>query len=382
MLWILLLLINISQAHLINDIEIHYAKSAQEETLLWRKEVDAVSKKFPQSLHLVNNQIEALWIPATYSRAPLLIVSSGIHGAEAFTGTALQRLFLKKILLKSGLRTNLLFIHTINPSGFHSFRRTNSQNVDLNRNFFSTNKAIPPNLAYQKMRSLLEPTSPASASFFSRCFFYLNIGWYYLQYGKKGILNVLTGQNESTKGIYYSGTTPQPETLLVQNWIFKFAKNKPMVLHIDLHTGFGRKGQLHFFGSDEFRSPEQQQLLQRFFPEALIETGNDKNFYTTHGDLVDWTWQALPKQTVIPMVFEFGTMDSQTLLGGLKSLWISVIENQGHHYGYATTEDQIKINQLFAELFNPQDEQWQKQILEQGLRELEKSLQALEKIND
>lgn len=379
MFWILLI-IKISQAHLINDIEIQYSKTAKEEVLLWKKEVDDFSRQFPQAFHITKNNINALWVPAKNSKAPLFIISSGIHGAEAFTGTALQRLFLKKILSKSQLQANLLLIHTINPFGFEKFRRTNSQNVDLNRNFFSSSNPIPPNSAYQNMKALLEPSSPASASLLSKWIFFLRVGWHYLCYGKKEILGVLTGQKDSARGIYYSGTNPQIESSIVQDWILKYAKDKPAVLHIDLHTGFGRKGQLHFFGSDEFQSPEQQELLKRFFPEVTIETGKDKDFYTTHGDLVDWTWQHLPNQTVIPMVFEFGTMDSHTLFGGMKSLWISVIENQGHHFGYQTTEDEEKIKQLFSELFNPQEETWQRQVLEQGLRELEKSLQALEKL--
>lgn len=379
MFCMLLLFINISLAHVVDTINIEFAKTAEEESLLWKNEVAKVLQKFPQSAQTTTNSTNALWIHSATPNAPLFIISSGIHGAEAFTGTALQRLFLKKILSKPEIKTNILFVHTINAYGFQNFRRTNLQNIDLNRNFYSSSKGIPTNFSYQKMKSLLEPTHPASASTFSQWIFFLRVGWHYLWHGKKEILGVLTGQTESPKGIYYAGTEPQPETLLVQSWILNYAKDKPIILHIDLHTGFGRRGQLHFFGSDEFQSPEQKQLLQQFFPHASIETGKDKDFYTTHGDLVDWTWQNLPNQKVIPMVFEFGTLDSHTILGGMKSLWISVIENQGHHYGYATTEDQSKIQKLFGELFNPQDETWQKTVLDQGLRELEKSLQALER---
>jgi hypothetical protein len=79
------------------------------------------------------------------------------------------------------------------------------------------------------------------------------------------------------------------------------------------------------------------------------------------------------------MVFEFGALDSQTLLGGMESLWISVIENQGFHYGYVTESDKQNTLTLFQSLFNPQDEEWQKSVLKKGIDALTEALSNLEK---
>ena len=353
-----------------------FSASAQEETLLWQKTVDAFLSKNPKAQLLVKDSLQAVFVPPSSPSAPLFILSSGIHGAEAYTGSALQRLFLQK-WQSDPHKAGLLLIHILNPHGFSHFRRTNAQNVDLNRNF--SVEGLPKNQAYQNMQSLLEPQTPASTSLLSKWGFFLKVSWYYLKNGKKAILNTLAGQSDSPKGLYFSGLEPQAETRIVQNWILDIAQNFSTVLHIDLHTGFGERGKLHFYGSEEFRSPQQLASLKKIFPNIKVDTANDADFYPTHGDFIDWTWKALPQKTVIPMVFEFGAMDSQTLLGGMESLWIAVLENQGFHHGYATEADKQNTRRLFESLFNPPDEVWQKAVLTQGEEALSEALGNLEK---
>lgn len=370
--------------HTIDQIQIRYAKDAEEESLLWKNQVERFQKKFPRSqklfITLESGPIEALWIPQN-KEAPLFILSSGIHGAEALTGTALQRLFLQHLERTTTLNANMLIVHAINPHGFLKFRRTNAKNVDLNRNFYGKNENHNYNHSYQKIRDILEPSGPVSTSLFQRWWFFARVGWMTLWNGKKEVLGALAGQHQSPRGLYFSGQTTQEETTAVQKWIEDFSAKTPYILHIDLHTGFGQRGRLHFYGSEEFSSNEQQHLLKKIFPSHIIDTAHNTDFYVTHGDLVDWTWKHFSNKKVIPMVFEFGTLDSQTLMGGLLSLWISVIENQGHHFGYASSEDEQKVQKLFELLFNPQNVEWQKTVLTQGLEALKQSLQNLEKLN-
>lgn len=352
-----------------------FPSTAQQETQLWQQQLQHFLSKTPKAQFLQQHNLEAVYVPPKSPSSPMVVLSSGIHGAEAITGSSLQRMFLQKwpqIANKSGL----LLLHVINPDGFAKGRRTNSQNVDLNRNF--STEALPDNIAYRQLQNLLEPQEPVSTSFWSKWSFFLKVGWHSLRHGKSSVLKTLSGQNHSAKGLYYSGTEPQSETLTVQKWIVQYTQDTAVVLHIDLHTGFGEKGKLHYFGSDEFRKPEQLKDLKKVFPQIKVDTANDADFYKTHGDFSDWTWKTLKEKKVIPMVFEFGTRDSQTLLGGLESLWISVIENQGHHYGYKTADDERRTQDLFQSLFNPQDTTWQRDVLKQGEQALTEALFQLE----
>jgi len=73
----------------------------------------------------------------------LLIVSSGTHGIEALCAAGIQAALLKlgmQAKLPGGVA--LLFVHALNPYGFAYLRRTNEDNVDLNRNFLDHSGSI------------------------------------------------------------------------------------------------------------------------------------------------------------------------------------------------------------------------------------------------
>lgn len=373
----------VTSPHEFPDTTVSFAKDKAEEDRLWNDLTQEVTHAAPGSRVLFNDetQISALWIPHQEQDAPLFILSSGIHGTEAIPGTTLQRLFLARWLNKSPKpRVHILLIHGINAYGFSHGQRPNMSRVDLNRNFFLQGQGAASNPAYQTLQDVLEPKGPATTGWMERLNFSAKIIFTYLTKGKKAILSALQGQAESSHGLFYTGSEEQPETRVVKAWIKEFIQTVRNALHIDLHTGFGERGRLHFFGSSQFSSSEQMRLLHRIFPNAQIDLGSHDDFYASQGDLVDWTWQAFPDKKIIPMVFEFGTMDSQTILGGLKSLWIGVLHNQSINYGYKNQQEQEKITQLTAELFNPPDFEWQQQVLEKGSTAIWQSLENLEQL--
>ncbi len=313
--------------------------------------------------------IDGLYITGEDTKK-LLIVTSGIHGAEAFAGATIQDLFLQHLLKSGQPKTSILLIHAINPYGFKYLRRANPNNVDLNRNHASAEEFASTNEAFDKLASIYTPEAPASVGVLPQTGFYIAAFIKYVTQGKKIILNSLSGQYKYPKSVFYGGTTLEAESKAVQEWITTFAKDKTKIAHIDLHTGFGETGKLHFYGSDEYSSPEQIKNVQDLFPMAKVDTGHDADFYPTKGDFVDWTWKSHPQQTVIPMVFEFGTMNSQTIRGGLRSLWASILENQGYHNGFGTKHDRKLIRKKFEELFNPQNAKWQHEVATQGTEQL------------
>ena len=66
----------------------------------------------------------------------VLLVSSGTHGVEGFCGAGCQAELLRSGLLdRLPARTAVLLVHAVNPYGFAWLRRTNEDNIDLNRNF-------------------------------------------------------------------------------------------------------------------------------------------------------------------------------------------------------------------------------------------------------
>jgi hypothetical protein len=351
------------------------AKAAKLKTLFPKAELG--SYKVPSRIDK-DLSTDFLFIPAPHSKK-LVIVTSGIHGAEAMTGHTLQMWLFEK-LLKSGKAPNynLLVIHALNPYGFKYFRRTNENNVDLNRNFATKEDFKSSNKEYEKLQYLLEPQYIATGYSLTRIGFYAKVAAVNLYRGHKFILGSLRGQYQFPKGIFYGGTELQPETKFVQKLIQRFADEASDIYHVDIHTGFGAKGKLHYFGSERLAVSPNAKDMQKVFKDRPIETSKDEDFYATNGDFGDWLFTAYPKKRVLPMTFEFGTMDSHTLSGGLKSLWTTVLENQGFHLGFLSTEDQKISRTDFEALFNPQSQTWQNQVLEGGTAALTDSLKNFE----
>jgi len=86
----------------------------------------------------------------------LLIILSGVHGVEGFTGSAIQTGLLSSTLnLPHDIA--ILYIHAVNPYGFSYLRRVNEDNVDLNRNFINFAENLPENKEYSKIHNALLP---------------------------------------------------------------------------------------------------------------------------------------------------------------------------------------------------------------------------------
>ena len=64
------------------------------------------------------------------------------------------------------------------------------------------------------------------------------------------------------------------------------------------------------------------------------------------------------------MTFEYGTMDSQTILGSIKTLHITALENQGFQFGYASEKDERKVKRAFRELFYPASAAWRTKVMQ------------------
>ena len=80
--------------------------------------------------------IDFCYLPPKNDKSKLLILSSGIHGIEGITGSAVQAMLMDKVRTGGGYpETGILFVHSINPYGFKYLRRVSENNVDMNRNW-------------------------------------------------------------------------------------------------------------------------------------------------------------------------------------------------------------------------------------------------------
>jgi Protein of unknown function (DUF2817) len=80
--------------------------------------------------------IDIAWFGSGKPRR-VFVHSSGLHGVEAFAGSAIQLQWLKQGIPPIPECTAIVLVHVVNPYGMAWLRRFNENNVDLSRNFLA-----------------------------------------------------------------------------------------------------------------------------------------------------------------------------------------------------------------------------------------------------
>ena len=298
----------------------------------------------------------------------LIIVTSGLHGVEGFAGSAIQRHLLKK--WQETKSFDVLMIHGLNPWGFKYKRRVNQRNVDLNRNFVSAGKGFEKkNFAYRSLTEFLNPREKASSGFFDKIGFYLSSIRLVMREGKRQLRQaILEGQYEISTGIFFGGAVYQPLKVYVTDVFDKYVLNRgyDTIVFVDLHTGYGKKGSLHVLPSLP-KGEKYLKAFKRYFGQRGLTKDNSEHFYEVTGELAAYFGHYIVSQdkavTVLPMVFEYGTMNNQTLSGSLRALYRVIKENQLYWYGATSESAKESVRENFFRMFSPNDPSWRRSVL-------------------
>lgn len=328
-----------------------------------------------------NLTIEALYVPSQKTER-LLVLSSGIHGVEGFAGSAIQAMFMDKFLSDSLLETTgVLFLHSMNPYGFKYLRRVTENNVDLNRNS-STKDSLYKivNESYPKVNSFINPTKKVDVSKCSnRCFFLRSMNLVRKESIPVLRQAILQGQYQFCEGLYFGGKDFEPQIKFLKPFLDSICMPYKLVMEIDLHTGYGEKGVLHLFPNPV---PENvKKLVENIYSGYTIDWGDNKDFYIVTGDFINYMGEINQNKKYIPMTFEYGTLNSQTTVGSIKSLHRMVMENEGFHYGYKSSRDSLKVNKKFIEMYFPSDQKWREQIMQETIEMFETILPRFKTMN-
>jgi hypothetical protein len=309
--------------------------------------------------------IDFCYLPPTNDQSKLVILSSGLHGVEGPTGSAVQSILMDKVAnFGLYLETGILLVHAINPYGFKYSRRVSENNVDLNRNCSSDISLYSSlNNGYTELYEMLNPTGEVRSGSLRNRFFLLVAIEKLVQKSMKSLRQAaLQGQYEYPKGLYFGGKNPEPQIKSVIPVFMQYAADYETVLSIDIHTGYGERGVLHLF-PNPVKDPAVRSAMEHIFKGYPIDWGDSDDFYTTNGSFTDFTGTLMPGKFFIPMVFEYGTLDSKTIIGSIRSIHNMVLENQGFHYGYAEDSDRTKVQENFSEMYNPSCEVWRSKVI-------------------
>ncbi len=265
--------------------------------------------------------IDIAWLGARQPRRAVLHIS-GVHGVEAFAGSAAQLALLAAPppLPADGA---LVLLHALNPYGMAWLRRANEHNVDLNRNFHLDNgiwTGAPP--LYKRLDALLNPASPPARDAFA-----LRLAAAGLRHGVHALRQAIAhGQHRYPRGLFYGGAELQPGPRLFIDWLQARLGTAEQLFAVDMHTGLGPQGEDTLIlepGVGEASPESLQAALQR----PLTGGNAAPAAYTIRGSLGAALPRLLPETRVEFVLQEIGTWPTLRVISALRE------ENRWHHYG-------------------------------------------------
>jgi hypothetical protein len=292
-----------------------------------RKFLDAAAARgLPVESHVMEDRIgaqgEALATDtALIGRADaenLLIVTSGTHGVEGFCGSGCQGALIGDEELAGRLgpaRTAMLLVHAVNPWGFSHLRRTNEDNIDLNRNCVDFAEPRPANAGYRDLDALLMPaTWPPTAENEQA------IAAYQQRHGLPAFQRAVSaGQYEIADGLFYGGTGPAWSQRTMRAILERHGAGRKRLGWIDIHTGLGPwgHGEKIFAGRPVAEELARARAWWGNDVFATFEPGSVSADVT--GPVVGLGQQVCPQAEITGMGLEFGTLPMPEVLLALRA---------------------------------------------------------------
>lgn len=298
----------------------------------------------------------------------LLLLTTGEHGIEAYAGITFLDIFLKEFLpLLDRNRIGLWVLSPINPWGMKYHRRTNEHNVDLNRNFVVDWNTLDKNInpAYQKVLQFVNDKRKITTWMTLRPIHFFRTLRLLNKIGMTSFLEAVTiGQYKHPDGIYYGSTEYETSTEYMLAFFEEAFSSYPEVLHIDIHTGAGKKNRMTIV--DSAFCPEISADQERAFHYQPVVKTTKEEFYNMSGDMIDYLYQKIPKKSphtrFYSTCFEYGIV-GESFFGRVKSNQAIIQENQGFHHGYENQKQQRLVQQRFERVFYSHSQSWQKAMI-------------------
>ena len=349
----------------------YFPETYLESRAWFRDQLASVREVYPdaESQHRPLKSDPALttdWMIGPSSADRGLIISTGLHGVEGYSGTAVLKYFIEHYLPKiDPEETGLLLVHALNPWGMAQRRRTNPSNVDLNRNFrFEVATSID-NPLFPALQPWLQPERTLGSFWLESLRFYLISVWNILRYGVANVREAtLKGQVDYPRAPYFGGVIQQPEVEVAMALVTGMIRAKRQVVHIDVHSGYGPISRMALLNSPlEPVGPDEWK--DRFAYPHIVRT-DPEQFYTIQGDWNDalyrFTQREVPDHLYFGTAFEFGTM-GDSLPAQMRSLRAMIFENQVAHYGARSLKTENAVAREFRALFDPPSKTWRQEAL-------------------
>ena len=300
-----------------------------------------------------------------------LVVVAGTHGIEGFCGSGVQTKLLRdRDCLEQLQGIKLILLHGHNPHGFAWLRRTNEDNIDLNRNYVDFSQTQDANEAYAGVKDLVLPKVFDDASEQAMSDWIAANGMEAYQQV------VMGGQRVDPNGIFFGGTSPAWSNRMVHERLPLLTAGQSRVGMIDIHTGLGPFGHGDLIHAYPKGSKEYDDLRSWYGDQMIgINAGEygDVVAAVPRGPIVSSVDLILPDQQSYAFVIEYGTVEFERVIRALRA------DNWLHVYGDLDSPKGKEIKDEMRACFYSESGEWWDMIWERAwwsIRKLAAGLSA------
>jgi hypothetical protein len=287
----------------------------------------------------------------------VLFIVCGTHGVEGLCGAGMQLGLMRGMLLQRNSPLRFVFVHALNPHGFLDLRRTNEDNVDLNRNFIDHTARPASNAAYAQVHPMLVPgdwggTAHAKAD--------AELARFVAERGNAAMQAAISaGQYDFADGLFYGGRAPTWSNLLWRRLLREYAGDAQSVAVVDFHSGLGERGACELISGAAAGSTEVH-LARRWFGDEIVFPGSTSTAPAAVGFMGTSLAQTLPQARSALVVAEIGTVAFQRIFDVLRA------DNWIHARGQRGSRLWQETKAAMEEAFVGRDREWQQAVLAHG----------------
>lgn len=298
----------------------------------------------------------------------VVVMVSGTHGVEGYCGSALQARWLQACAADRPQHLAVVCVHALNPFGFSWVRRTNEDNVDLNRNFVDWDRPAPHNPGYDEIAELLVPRKWTDEERARTDGLLLEM---LAERGLESFQQTISGgQYAHPDGVFYGGSGPVWSHRWLRAWMGDRLADARRVAILDLHTGLGPWGEGELITGDPAGSPAHRRASDWWGTVTSMLEGDSVSAVLA-GDWLDAAPGFVPHAEVTSAALEFGTIDPVSVLQALRAdAWL-------HTHGDPTAPGAQEIRDQVRLAFADDDPAWLDAVWARFLQVVEQTFVAL-----
>jgi len=345
----------------------HYSESYHEARQKFLDATTDADRRFHDPI------VDDLTIDTAVYEAPkpknILMVVSGTHGVEGYSGSAVQLHILERFKDRLNNETSLVLIHALNPHGFHHKKRVNHHRVDLNRTFHDlpadyTTGDESIDAAFDALYPILTPRRTRGAGWIESLRFYGSILPLVIRSKRSGtygaVKNAIAGgQYRYPDAPFYGGSGAEKEVEVFHRILTEVTEGQDHLLLLDCHTGLGKRGEAVYFAANAPDSDAFKDLanIEPSFTSIVADGTQSDEIYEAKGTLVQYALRHTRSRYASAFGLDIGTIPNIPLLSRI------IAENQVHHHPDTPEPIARKVQNEFTEAFYPSSPHWRANTL-------------------